>query len=81
MANQVIDPQPGDVADEHGRFATVGLPGEPEMEPIAETGGDATPHPGPSDQGASGPPVETRTPGGDPADPGAGAKVNPLRRS
>ena len=33
MANQIIEPQPGDVADEHGRFATEALPGEPKMDP------------------------------------------------
>ena len=33
MANQTIEPQPGDVADEHGRFATEALPGEPTMAP------------------------------------------------
>ncbi len=33
MASQPIEPQPGDVADEHGRFAPIVQPGDDAMAP------------------------------------------------
>ena len=39
MANQTIEPQPGDVADERGKFVPAAMPGEPAM--IPDPGVDA----------------------------------------
>jgi hypothetical protein len=49
MANQTIEPQPGDVADERGKFAPEATPGDPVM--IPEPGVDAVARHGSSDDG------------------------------
>lgn len=35
MPDQIIEPQPGDVADERGKFGPAAMPGEPDMIPVA----------------------------------------------
>ena len=69
MANQTIEPQPGDVADERGRFVPEAMPGEPVM--IPEAGVDAA-----AGRGSSGDGPRTGTQGAaieDLADPDADA--------
>jgi hypothetical protein len=41
MTNQIIEPQPGDVADERGRFGPIELPGDEAMTSGTGTGIDA----------------------------------------